>query len=310
MRARLKLRGYLPPVLQAMTTEAKTLSCARVATTYRRSERARSTGLCDIQTMTAPTFTPRGTVGVVLQRLWRLPLDLARGLVLAQADENRVAKKAIVRPTQIGDFGDQLGPDPMRLGQLQRPAETVVARRRSRERHFFDRQRLKALVQRRQRLLAHARADAASVNQPSIRLEVAQQQRADIRPRSLRVRPSDDDELGAVEAFGLDPCPTVARQIGPVEPLGDDPFEPVLARRPPENLAVAAFVIAEGDPVWWINEQSLETFLRSQSGRRAMSSPSSSRRSKAKNMSPSPPCCMSSNEVTPSGRTPQSSPSR
>ena len=86
-------------------------------------------------------------------------------------------------------------------------------------------------MQRRERLLAHARADAAGVNQPSIRLEVTEQQRADIRPRPFRVRPADDDELGPVEAFGLDPRATVAGQIGPIEPLRDDPFEPVLAGR-------------------------------------------------------------------------------
>ena len=45
--------------------------------------------------------------------------DFARGLVLAQPDEDRMAKEPIVRPAQIGDLGDQLWPDPMRLGQLQ-----------------------------------------------------------------------------------------------------------------------------------------------------------------------------------------------
>ena len=54
----------------------------------------------------------------LLRRRWRFPPDLARRLVLAQADENRVTKKAIIRPTQIGDFGDQFGPEPMNLGQL------------------------------------------------------------------------------------------------------------------------------------------------------------------------------------------------
>ena len=103
-------------------------------------------------------------------------------------------------------------------------------------------------MQRRERLLAHARADAASVNQPSIRLEVTEQERADMRPRAFGVRPTDDDELGPVEAFGLDPCAAVAGQIGPIEPLRDDAFEPVLARRPPESLAVAVFMLAVGDP--------------------------------------------------------------
>ena len=96
-------------------------------------------------------------------------------------------------------------------------------------------------MQRRERLLAHARADAARVDQLTIRLEVTEQEGADIRPRSFRVRPSHDDELGAIEALCLDPRSTVAGQIGAVEPLRDDAFEPMLTCRPAENLAVAAF---------------------------------------------------------------------
>jgi hypothetical protein len=56
-----------------------------------------------------------------------------------------------------------------------------------------------------QRLLAHACANAACANQPSIRLVVTEQEGSEIRSRPFGVRPSYDDELGAVEAFGLDP---------------------------------------------------------------------------------------------------------
>jgi hypothetical protein len=56
-----------------------------------------------------------------------------------------------------------------------------------------------------QRPLAHACADAACANQPSIRLVVTEQEGSEIRSRPFGVRPSYDDELGAVEAFGLDP---------------------------------------------------------------------------------------------------------
>jgi hypothetical protein len=68
----------------------------------------------------------------------------------------------------------------MNLGQLQLPPEPGVARRWSGERHFPDRQRTEALVQRCERLLTHARADAAGVNKPSIRVEVTEQKSADI----------------------------------------------------------------------------------------------------------------------------------
>jgi hypothetical protein len=50
-------------------------------------------------------------------------------------------------------------------------------------------------VQSRKRFLAHARTDAASVNQPSIRIVVTEQEGAEIRSRPFGVRPSDDDEL-------------------------------------------------------------------------------------------------------------------
>ena len=49
--------------------------------------------------------------------------------------------------------------------------------------------------------------------------------------------PANDDELGPIEAFRLHPRAALAGQIGPVEPLGDDPFEPVLTRRLTEDLA-------------------------------------------------------------------------
>jgi hypothetical protein len=56
-----------------------------------------------------------------------------------------------------------------------------------------------------QRPLAHAFADAACANQPSIRLVVTEQDGSAIRLRPFGVRLSDDHELRAVEAFGLDP---------------------------------------------------------------------------------------------------------
>jgi hypothetical protein len=56
-----------------------------------------------------------------------------------------------------------------------------------------------------QRLLANASANAACANQRSIRLVVTEQKGSDTRSRPFGVRPSYDDELGAVEALGLEP---------------------------------------------------------------------------------------------------------
>jgi hypothetical protein len=41
----------------------------------------------------------------------------------------------------------------------------------------------------------------AGVEQSVVRVAIAEEQRADCVSRSLRVRPSDDDELSGVEAF-------------------------------------------------------------------------------------------------------------
>jgi hypothetical protein len=56
-----------------------------------------------------------------------------------------------------------------------------------------------------QRLLAHACANAAWANQPSIRLVITEQKGSGIKSRPFGVRPSYDDESGAVEAFGVNP---------------------------------------------------------------------------------------------------------
>src|SRR5271166_5677341 len=67
-------------------------------------------------------------------------------------------------------------------------------------------------------------------------------------PRALRVRSSNDNELGAVEALAFDPGATIARQIGPVGALGDDALKAMLADGPPESLAVASLMLAVDDP--------------------------------------------------------------
>jgi hypothetical protein len=79
--------------------------------------RLRPLSILDLERMTPARLQLRQTKkrrsARQLCRSWRLPLDLARRFVLAQANENSVTKKAIIRPTQIGDFGDQFGPEPL-----------------------------------------------------------------------------------------------------------------------------------------------------------------------------------------------------
>jgi hypothetical protein len=110
-----------------------------------------------------------------------------------------------------------------------------------------DRPRPKALVEHPEGLYRHAPSDPARIEQPLVRLVVAKEQRANEGARALRVRPADDNELGAVEAFGLAHA-AVARQVGALEAFRDDPFRAVLTCHPSEDLAVITFVIAIGDP--------------------------------------------------------------
>ena len=72
---------------------------------------------CDIQRIIPPTFTPRGTVGMVLQRLWRLPTDLARRFVVAQADEGRRRTSACGAhlPTS-SSYAPKCSASPVKLG--------------------------------------------------------------------------------------------------------------------------------------------------------------------------------------------------
>jgi hypothetical protein len=73
--------------------------------------------------------------------------------------------------------------------------------------------------------IVHAGACATSVVQASIFGEVTQQQGADVPPASLRVGPSNDHELLAIEALRLDPDPAVARCVWPIGSLRDDAFQ-------------------------------------------------------------------------------------
>ena len=73
-------------------------------------------------------------------------------------------------------------------------------------------------MEHRQRHDGHAGADASRVDQPALGVVVAEQERADEVARAFGVGPSDDDELGAVEALALDPRAAVARQVRAVDP--------------------------------------------------------------------------------------------
>jgi hypothetical protein len=59
-------------------------------------------------------------------------------------------------------------------------------------------------------------ADAAGVNQFSAGIVIAEQQRAEERPRAFWIRPADRREFLAVQAFDLEPEAAVAGCVGRV----------------------------------------------------------------------------------------------
>ena len=71
----------------------------------------------------------------------------------------------------------------------------------------------------------HPRSHTARIDQLAVIGVVAEQQRPEMRPRSFRVGPADDDELLTVQRFGFAPEAAVSGGIGSVDRLGDDALE-------------------------------------------------------------------------------------
>jgi hypothetical protein len=87
-----------------------------------------------------------------------------------------------------------------------------------------------------------------------------------VRPRSFRVRPADNDELGPIEAFALNPSAAIAGQIGAIEPLRDDAFEAMQSRR--LDGACERRAIPGDESMTWANDE-LSTIARSRRGAKA-----------------------------------------
>ena len=86
-------------------------------------------------------------------------------------------------------------------------------------RHLQRRQHFRQALQ---FLRRHAGARSTGVAQPTVFGVVAQPQGTDILSTSRGIRPSNDHELLADEAFGFDPDPAVARCVWSAGALGDD----------------------------------------------------------------------------------------
>jgi hypothetical protein len=186
---------------------------------------------------------------------------LARGLVLALALIRHLSQQIFLGPTQIGDFDDKLGLDPMHTRQFEWRPEPAIARRRCAERHASGLQGSKTAGQALELGDRDPGADAAGVPQSAIIGVVAEKQRADMWPTARRVRPTDDDEFFAVEALRLNPEPAIARRIWAVDPLGHGAFEAEPTRVLTKLRAVADDVFAEAEPRRVCRKQRFQTFL-------------------------------------------------
>jgi hypothetical protein len=89
-----------------------------------------------------------------------------------------------------------------------------------------------------------AGAGAAGIDQPSIRIVISEQQRAEIRPPSFGISPADHDKFLAVEAFDLEPDAAIAGRIGRIGAFRNDALEIELAGVLVEGRAPAPVIVA------------------------------------------------------------------
>jgi hypothetical protein len=112
------------------------------------------------------------------------------------------------------------------------------------ERHLGRGKRLESAPQPFKLGLPDAGAGAAGIDQPSVRIVVGEQQRAEPRSPPLRVGPADHDEFLALEAFDLEPQAAVAGRVCRIGAFRDDALELEFAGLLVEGRALAAVVIA------------------------------------------------------------------
>jgi hypothetical protein len=129
------------------------------------------------------------------------PPHLINRLVPSEPDMDRLPQEPVPGPRQKGDLGDQSRLNPMNSRNLKRRSEARLAGRRSAERRSLPRQGLKPPSQVRKHLVRHSRTNAPGIDEPSVVAVVAEQEGAEMWPRSFRVRPADDNELLPVEPF-------------------------------------------------------------------------------------------------------------
>ena len=187
-----------------------------------------------------------------------LARHLARRLVEAQRDEDRMAHVALGRPLAKRHLGDELGPDPaLAAGAAPRPAAGRDRVDRERRRLRLERDQARVQVARGARVPAGA--DVAGVGQHAL-LVRAEEQAADLAARAVAVGEAADHELLAQRALQLEPGLAALRHVGRVGALDDDALELHAARRLEHLRRRRRERLAEADAV---------ARLRSRAARRA-----------------------------------------
>src|SRR5215208_2281987 len=136
----------------------------------------------------------------------------------------------VARPRRELDLADQVGLH--ELGSLRRPRLALEGRAGALALREQPAEPVELLV-------VEAGADATRVAQRALVVVVADEDRADpVAPPALAREPAADHELLAGEVLDLDPArAAAARLVRPVEPLGDDALEALLARGPEQRRA-------------------------------------------------------------------------
>ena len=146
-----------------------------------------------------------------------------------------MADLAVRRPFREGDLGDQLRSHPMHV------AADALWWRRERWGRLLEAFELLAELER--ELVREAGADLAREDQPSIAIVIADQQRANARPRSFRFGEAPNHQFLAERALRLHPVAMATRAIRLIAALRNNPFEPMAAGLTEERLAVANDVL-------------------------------------------------------------------
>ena len=156
--------------------------------------------------------------------------DLVRVLVVAQAEEARLAQATVGRPLGEANLTDELRPRPV-----------CAARDRSRvdERRLGRLERAYPCTEVAQRRRAVAGADLPGVTEPAV-LVVADEQRTEVSAAARGLGEAADDELLLPGALQLQPILRATLAIRRIRTLGDEPLPAGPASLGEPSLGVAA----------------------------------------------------------------------